>query len=509
MNVASFLSEGIQKYGEYELLIYLSENSKVVLSNVEIDKRSRAVAGGFQKMGIKRGDIVGVMVSNIPEILEMMIGAWRMGATFLPIIYMLTPNEIRYIIEDSRISVLITEAKQWPKIKEALEGHTTVQKVVIIGNGVSDERVISYDDFKVQENGTEEIVDLDPDEIGILMYTSGSTGFPKGVMLSHKNLTTSQINGLKVWPFEKSRIYVSTPMNHIYGTIYFIYACITGSTMILVPWFDPVKSLEIITEYKVGVAPLVPTMIIMMLANYNPEKHNLKSLKYMVCAGAPLAEETLVKAQETFGVTLFHGYGLTEAGSNVCFQYPDRPFKRGSVGLPIPEMQVKLVDDEGREVPQGESGEIIIKGPNVTRGYWNKPQETAAAIRNGWLHTGDLGRFDEDGELYIVGRKKDLIIKGGENLDPGISENVLLKNPAVLEVATIAIPDPKYGEEVGSAVVLKPGQTATEAELIQFAKQFMHHFAAPKRIFIMETLPKTGTGKVLKREIREIVKSLV
>lgn len=186
------------------------------------------------------------------------------------------------------------------------------------------------------------------------------------------------------------------------------------------------------------------------------------------------------------------------------------PFKIGSVGPPIPGIEVKLVDmDAGKEVAQGEVGEITVKGTSVMQGYWNKPKETAETLRDGWLHTGDLGRFDEDGELYIVGRTKDLIIKGGENIDPGVSENILYKHPAVLAAAVIGIPDKKYGEEVAAAVILKSGCEATEEELLEYLRNAVHHFVAPKRVFIMDSFPQTGTGKILKREIKKIVRELL
>lgn len=512
MNIVSHLMDGCKKYGEYDFLVHLADDAKVVLSNVEIEKRSRQVAGGLKNIGVKRGDIVGVMVSNIPEIPELMCGVMRMGATFLPIIYMLTPNEICYILEDSKTEIVITEAKFWPKIKEALEGNTSVRKIIIIGDtGNVDKKIISYDEVRNQGHAADEIVNISSNELAILMYTSGSTGFPKGVMLSHENMILSAQSGMAVWPSpsEYPANFVSVPMNHIYGVSTLICAFLGGSYIILVPWFDPVKALDIITEYKVGILPLVPTMINMLLSKFNPEKHSFKSVQYFVSSGAPLAEETLVKAENKFGVKLLHAYGMTEAGPNITHQRLDHPSKIGSVGPPVPGIEVKIVDDDDKEVPRGEVGEIVIRGPSVTRGYWNKPRETAETIRNGWLHTGDLGRFDEDGEIFIVGRKKDLIIKGGENLDPAISENVLMKHPAVLEAATIAIPDSKYGEEVGSAVILKPEKSATAEELLEFVGKSMHHFAAPKRIFILDAFPRTGVGKILKREIKEIVKKLM
>lgn len=507
MNMAGSQAEGIKKFGEYDQFTYLKNDSKIVLSNVEIDRRARAVAGGLMNLGVRKGDVVGVMVSNILEIPELMNGTMRMGAVFLPIIFMLTPPEIRYILEDARPRILITEEKLWPRVKEALGSNQTVQKIVIIGRANSGEKVLSYEDFKKQGHDPGEVLDLSADDLAILMYTSGSTGFPKGVMLSHGNLIENMLQGAAVWPSGPSDCFLGVvPMNHIYGVLGFHESCYFGSRMILIPWFDPQKALEIITDYGVTVAGMVPTMIAMMMQSYDPARHSLKFMRYLVSAGAPLSEELLIKAQELFGIKIFHGYGCTEAGPTIARQRPDGKCKIGSVGPPVPGVEVKCITDEGQEAPRGEAGEIIVKGPGVMRGYWNKPKETAETLKDGWLHTGDLGRLDEGGELFVVGRKKDLIIKGGENIDPGVSENLLYKHPAVLEAAVIAIPDAKYGEEVAAAVVLKPGQVVTEEELIGYLRNSIHHFSAPKRVFLLGALPKTGTGKILKREIREIVK---
>ncbi|NPU86601.1 MAG: AMP-binding protein [Syntrophaceae bacterium] len=513
MNMAGYLSDGIKKFGEYEQFVYIANDRRTILTNTEIDRRARSLATGLQKAGIGKGDIVGVMVSNILEIPELMNGIMRMGAAYLPIIFMLTPKEIRYILEDSQARILITEKNMWPKMKQALEGNTFVKQIIVIGAGPGDdlpEKFIPYEAFVANDGSLGDVRDLSSDDLGILMYTSGSTGFPKGVMLTHGNLIGNMLQGFKVWPYEERKevSYACVPMNHIYGCLGYHEACYFGGKLILVPPFDPVKTLEHMTEFKVSVTGLVPTMIILMMMVYKPGLHSLKSMKYCVSAGAPLAEETLLQAQEMFGIKILHGYGCTEAGPTIARQPREGKFKPGSVGPALPGLEMRLVDDEGREVPRGQVGEILVKGPGVTKGYWNKPKETAEALRDGWLHTGDLGRLDEDGELFIVGRKKDLIIKGGENIDPGVSENVLAKHPAVFMVATIGIPDAKYGEEVASAVILKPGQQVTEEDLLAYAKEHLHPFVAPKRIFLMPSFPMTGTGKVLKREIKEMVKTM-
>jgi long-chain acyl-CoA synthetase len=507
MNMAAFQVEGIQRFGEYQQFTYLTNDSKIVLSNVEIDRRAAAVAGGLKALGIRKGDIVGVMVSNIPEIPELMNGVMRLGAAFLPIIFMLSTQEVRYILEDARPRILITEEKLWSKLKEALEGNMTVEKIVLIGEERGDDKIVPYEAFKEQGSPQGDIEDLAADDLGILMYTSGSTGFPKGVMLSHGNLIENMLQGAAVWPSDPSDYFLGVvPMNHIYGVLGFHESCYFGSRMIMLPWFDPQKALEIITDDRITVSGMVPTMIAMMMQHYNPERHSLKTMKYLVSAGAPLPEELLIQAQKLFGIKIFHGYGCTEAGPTIARQRPDGTFKVGSVGPPVPGLKVKCINEEGKEVPQGEVGEIVVKGPGVMLGYWNKPKETAEALKDGWLYTGDLGRFDADGELYIVGRKKDLIIKGGENIDPGVSENILMKHPAVQMAAVIAIPDPKYGEEVGAAVVLNPDYHITAEDLLAYLGQHLHHFVAPKRIFFFDSLPKTGIGKILKREIRELVK---
>lgn len=509
MNIARYLVDGIKKYGEYEQFTYIGTDKKFVMTNVQVERNAREVAAGLKKIGVAKGDIVGVMVSNIPEIPELMNGIMRLGGVFLPIIFMLTPSEIRYILEDSQTRFLITEKSMLPKILEAVQGNKFIQKIMVVGEEKSTDRILAYNDFKQSDSTSEDVLDLNSDDLLILMYTSGSTGFPKGVMLSHHSLTWNLFAGCEVWPSDNTDlIYITVPMNHIYGCAFFHEACIKGCSIYLAGKFNAEQALKVITDHKITILPLVPTMITMMMEKYIPGKHSFQSVKRLICAGAPLAQETLIRAQKMFGVSIYHGYGMTEASSTVARQRPDRSFKLGSVGPPMAGVATRLVDEDDKDVAQGETGEIIISGPNVMKGYWNKLKETAEAMRNDWFHTGDLGKFDEDGELYIVGRKKDLIIKGGENIDPGVSENILMKHPAVSMAATIAIPDAKYGEEVGTAVILKPGQKATEKELLDYVGGQLHHFVAPKKIFIMDSFPQTGTGKILKREIRRIVQEI-
>lgn len=499
------LIENIQKFGEYEQLIYIGPEKKVVRTNVEIESGARAVATGLKKLGIVNGDVVGVCVSNIPEVPEIMNGIMRAGAIFLPIIFALTPTEICHIIEDSNCKLIITEEKLWEKIKESTRGSSAAKRFIVIGT-VKEPNIIPYGYLLKEIDERGDVKEVSGDDLAILMYTAGTTGSPKGVMLSHRNLESNMQQGAEVWPSDHSdRILITVPTNHIYGVLFYHESCAFGCTMVLLPWFEKRKVLNTITKYNITIAPLVPTMITMMMEVYDPTKHSMKSMRRMISSGAPLSETTLTKAMQVFGIKIYHGYGLTEAGPTVVRQREDRPLKYRSVGPPIPGLLVKLVDDAGNEVPQGNEGEIICKGPGVMRGYWNKPEETAAALKDGWLHTGDLGRFDEEGELYVTGRKKDLIIRGGENIDPGISESWLYKHPAVLEAAVVGIPDPKYGEEVAAALVLKSGEKVTEEELLNYVREHVHHFFAPKKVFILDAMPKNSVGKILKREIKIIL----
>ncbi|RPJ62537.1 MAG: hypothetical protein EHM12_04410 [Dehalococcoidia bacterium] len=509
MNIASFLHENIVQFGEYKQLIYAGPDGEVVLTNIDINNRASSLGASLKKLGICKGDVVGVILSNVPELPETINGVNRIGAIFMPIIFALTPPQIHYALEDSGARVLITEEKLWGKVSEAVKGLSNIKHIIVIGN-VKAPNAISYKELVAEKDLQINVVEVAEDDLAILMYTAGTTGVPKGVMLTHGNLLASMRAGAQVWPYNHdTRGLTALPMNHIFGVSGCLESNVAGSTNILLPKFDALKVLEGIMNYKITIIGLVPTMISMLMEVYDPGKHNMKTIERIVSAGATLDREILEQAEKMFGVPIYQGYGMTEVGGAVSRQHLDKPRKAGSVGLPLPGVKLKIVDDDGNELPQGKDGEIICKGPIVMKGYYRKAVETAAALKNGWLHTGDIGKLDKEGELFITGRKKDLIIKGGENVDPGISENWLYKHPAIHEAAVIGIPDVKYGEEVAAAVVLKPGQKVTEQELISYMKEHVHYFYAPNRIFIFSELPKNTAGKILKNEIREKLKASI
>ncbi|MGD0854737.1 MAG: class I adenylate-forming enzyme family protein [Dehalococcoidia bacterium] len=505
INIGQLLDNNVWRYGEYKQLIYITNGSEQIFTNKHILGQARALATGLKIKAVKKGDIVASVLSNIPEIPEIINGVHRMGGVYLPIVFMLTAPEIRYILEDSRCKVIITEDTLLTKVLEAAEGTKTLQTIILIGEATGKDIVYYSELLKVSdERGN--IVEVDDNDLAILMYTSGTTGYPKGVMLTHQNMYSQMKAGISVWGIDRCETLLTTvPMNTIYGVLSCLEGYHEGFSNILMPPFDPRKVLDTVRKYRASVLPVVPTMLNFMLVVWNPSIDDISSIDLLICSGAPLPLETLKKAQKTFGVEITQGYGCTEVGGSISRQRKDWPRKPGSTGFPISGMAVKIVDDNGNEVQRGQEGEIICKGPMVMKGYLNKPRETADALKNGWLYTGDIGKFDDDGELYVTGLKKDIIIKGGENIDPGISENWLYKHPAVADAAVFGIKDEKYGEEIAAAVVLKPGFQITEVELLEYLSGHIHHYMAPKKIFFMKAMPKTGIGKIRKNEIRRVI----
>jgi acyl-CoA synthetase (AMP-forming)/AMP-acid ligase II len=506
-NIAGLLDRNVALFGEYEQFIYLDAGEPQKLTNKEILLHSRTLATGLQKIGINKGDIVGTIVSNILEIPELINGISRCGAVYLPIVFVLMPAEINYILKDSGCKVLITEHKLLQKVLEAAKDIPTIEKIVVIGGEIGGDKIIPYADLMKESDERGNIVPVDRSDTVILMYTSGTTGVPKGVMLSHLSLEFQMKSGVAYWGSEyKSRGLVTLPMNHIMGMLTCLEGNEVGSITYMMQPFDPRKVLDAIRKHKLELVPMVPTMIINLIHAFDPEKDDLSSLgPFIISAGGPLSLETIEQAKRVLHKDIRQAYGCTETAGSITRQHKDLPFKPGSVGWPLAAVTIKIVDENGKEVPRGAEGEVTCKSPMNMKGYLNKPKETADCLINGWFHTGDLGHIDEDGELFITGRKKDIIIKGGDNIDPGVSEALLFKHPAVKECAVIGMKDAKYGEEVAAAVTLKPGAKATEEEVLTYLNQHLKPFVAPKKIFFFAALPKTGLGKILKREIRRII----
>jgi long-chain acyl-CoA synthetase len=342
------------------------------------------------------------------------------------------------------------------------------------------------------------------DDDAVILYTSGTTGKPKGAQLTHANLVrNAELTARTLLKNDPDDVMMGClPLFHVFGLTCGLNATVVaGGTLTLLPRFDPAKALEIIQRDKVTIFEGVPTMYAALLHHPEADPAMAATLRVCVSGGASMPVEILRGFEEKFGCIILEGYGLSETSPVASFNHPDRVRKPGSIGTPIEGVQMRLIDDTGQTAAAGEIGEIAIRGHNVMKGYWGKPEATAEAITDGWFRTGDLAKVDSDGYYYIVDRKKDLIIRGGYNVYPRELEEVLHEHPAVAEVAVVGIPHPDLGEEVGAAVALKPGASATAAELREFAKDKVAAYKYPRQVWLVTSLPKGPTGKILRREV--------
>jgi long-chain acyl-CoA synthetase len=430
-----------------------------------------------------------------------------MGAVFLPVIFALTAPEIRYILEDSRANTVITEESLVPKIEEACQGLRGIRNLIVTNPGGPASRGLSLEEILGKYPDEFSMLPVQEDDLAVLMYTSGTTGSPKGVMLSHGNLSSNVEAGAIAIPTRHTdTMLIPLPLNHIFGLLMVNECNLSGARMILHKWFDPQLALRSITRNKVTEFVGVPTMYIRLMDTFDPALHSIESIRQFLSGGAPLSAETQMAVEAKWEKPFYQGYGLTECSPTVSRQRVGRPRKPGCVGPAVDKVQIRILDEEDRELPQGEAGEVGVRGPNVMKGYFNREDATREAMRNGWLHTGDVGYLDPDGELFITDRKKDLIIRGGENISPGAVEDILFKHPAVLETAVVGIPDPVYGEEVKAYVVLKQGLQASEKDLLEHCLKHIPRFKSPKSIGFLKELPKNSVGKVLKRTLRDMEK---
>jgi long-chain acyl-CoA synthetase len=368
------------------------------------------------------------------------------------------------------------------------------------------EHVLSYKKLLAENSDQCPIEAVKDDDLAALIYTAGTTGNPKGVMHTHKSLLSNaqmQVDTVDV-PSGLTSIMV-LPLCHSYGIASTNFGMLKGGgKAVVLDSFDIDKLFSAIEKYKAQIIGAVPTMYIFMLLHPDPKKYDLSSMKYWISGSAPLTIETWNQFKAKFGGEIAEGWGLTEAGANNSANPLQGPKKIRSIGTPMKGTLMKVVDDLGNELPVGKEGEILISGPMLMKGYWQNPEETAKVLRDGWLYTGDVGYQDEEGYFFITERKKDLIIKGGENIAPREVEEVLYTHPAVSEACVVGIPDDVYGENIKAWVVLKPGQTATADEIIQHCQSKLKRFKSPKEVAFLPALPKSLVGKILRKELRKM-----
>ncbi|MBW1891582.1 MAG: long-chain-fatty-acid--CoA ligase [Deltaproteobacteria bacterium] len=504
MNLVTLSEEKIAQFGETTSLIFQEE----AYTTTRIDGISRRLAAGLKSLDIGRGDHVVVSMPNSPEVFACFGAIWRIGAVIVPIMFLLGEEETRYILNHSDAKAIITSSDLLEKMDNAGKGIDHIKNVIVLnGENLTDK--VDFHSLVDANAPLETVEDVEDDDIALMIYTSGTTGRPKGVMLSHHNLHS---NAVATWEAAKTDVpdvtILCLPLAHSFGVVVMNAGNVSPfkeSYGVLLSWFDPEDVFRLIEKHKATNFIGVPTMYQIMLHHPAAEKYDLSSLVRCSISAAPVSDELYRAFTKKFDCEMYEGYGLTEASPSVALCRRDMPLKKGSTGVPIPGVTVKIFDMEDNEVPAGEQGEIVIKGPNVMVGYYKNPEETAQTLRNGWLHTGDIGYVDAEGYLFITDRIKDLVIKGGYNIYPSEIEGYIEGHPSIAEVAVIGIPDEKYGEALMAFVVKIPGEELAEKDVIDYATSRITPFKAPSKVMFVDTLPKSLVGKILKKELRKMV----
>jgi fatty-acyl-CoA synthase len=497
------------------------EREAVVCGNMRLDYRSFTervwrLANGLDSMGLEKGDRVAILHENCHIFLEAYFAAAHLGLILVPLNFRLSPRELAMILNDSGSGVLIAQSKFQDQV-EALPGFSCRMNHVIWTQG----------DPSPEDMGYEAVLSGHPadpprdrglkdDDVAHLYYTSGTTGRPKGVMLTHKNVKSHALGTIAELNLTDSDHWFHVaPLFHLadaWATFAITWA---GGKHVIVPVFDALRVLSLIQEERITLSNLIPTMLNMMVNQPEVGDYDFSSLRVILSGGAPIAPEVVRRIIDTFKCDYIQTYGMTETSPYLTLSIlkdhlKDLPRERqlefkASTGREFINVSLKVVDPRGKDVARDnrEVGEIIVKGDTVTPGYWNLPEETEKALKDGWLHTGDLAVINEEEYVTIVDRKKDMIITGGENVYSTEVENVLYTHGAVLEVAVIGVPDPKWGEAVKACVVLKPGETTTREEIIAFCKANLAGYKAPKSVDFLDALPRTGSGKIYKKGLKE------
>lgn len=459
------------------------------------------VAALLTNIGIRKGDVVSLLLPNSVEYVIAYFACWQLGASAGPINSLLKEHEMSYVISDSEAKALLVHTDFRPIVEKIRSELPTLKAIVTLDNEPEATR------NSVAES-TEPIA-IDTDDEAIIIYTSGTTGKPKGCLLTHGNIVANA-QQISTWLnfTSNDRLLTIMPLFHMNAvSVTTMSALYAGGSTVVSPKFSASRFWRIISDYEITSFGSVATMLLMLLSTYPegvPAGLKTEQLRFTMCGSAPVPAEVIKRFEETFGCLVIEGYGLSESTCRSTFNPPDLRRRQGSCGLPIGN-EMRVVDDDDQEVEDGTLGEIVLRGDNILKGYYKNPTATTEAFRNGWFHTGDIGYRDSDGFYYIVDRKSDMIIRGGENIYPREIDEVLYQHPAVASAAAVGIPDELYGEEVTAFVVLKDSTSTTAEELIEFCRDRLADYKCPKTIRVVKEIPKGPTGKLLKRELAKMV----
>ncbi|WHY68972.1 long-chain-fatty-acid--CoA ligase [Neobacillus sp. SuZ13] len=496
LNLNENLKESVARFPNRTAYTFLNQSK----TYAELDKLVDCASISLHDAGIRKGDRVALVLGNCPEFVIAYFGILRAGAVVVPINPVYTSAEIAYILSNSQAKAVIAHSSLEPTIssvKEKLEHLKMVIYTESIGSEWSWERLIQ------ESKEVFESPSINEGDLAVILYTSGTTGKPKGAMLSHRNMASNTASMAQLAEFtEEDRIIAVLPMFHVFS----IATCInmpiaSGAAIVIVPRFSPTDVINTIKREKATIFAGVPTMFSFLLQVPGASAENFSSIRACFSGGASIPVELLHRFEEKFQVPVLEGYGLSETAPVTAFNPLRGKRKPGSVGIDIPEVKNKVVDLNGIEVRRGEIGELIVKGPNVMMGYLGMPEATSSTLKDGWFYTGDLARMDEEGYIYIVDRIKDMILVGGYNVYPREVEEVLYQHPAIVETSVIGIPDNEYGEIVKAFVVTNDEGITTD-DILYFCKDKLAKYKLPKQVEFMKELPKNSTGKILRRALR-------
>ena len=505
MNVSYCLRRAVRFHGSK--IAILHEQHRITYR--EFSDRVEHSARRMAALGMRKGDRVAVLMGNSPAYLNLYFSLPLLGALIVPINTRWHAKEITFTLNDSDASFLIVDERFVDVARDILQSVPSLKQVLYYGAGDCPDGLI---DLCTQPpNASAVFEEPEENDLAGLFYTSGTTGGPKGAMLSHRNLYSNAVHSLLPPSFIEpgSRFLHAAPMFHLADIGALLALTLTGASHSFLPSFDPELLMQAIERYRISAVILVPTMINMLVNDPALGRYDLSSLDRVSYGASPMPLPLLKTAMEKLKCNFSQGYGMTEVSPLATVLLPeDHRLDEGftpvsSAGKPILGVEVRVVDQDDVELATGEIGEIIVRGPNVMHGYWKRPEISAEALRGGWMHTGDMGKFDEDGYLYILDRKKDMVKPGGENVYSPEVESVMCAHPAILEAAVIGVPDPKWGEAIRAVVALRSGCSVTERELIQFCRDRLTRFKCPTSVVFTDALPKGGTGKIQKSVLRE------
>jgi acyl-CoA synthetase (AMP-forming)/AMP-acid ligase II len=501
-NVGQLLTKRAYRDPDVEAIFEPSSDRR--FSFRELNSRSNQVANALTGSGVSLGDRVGLLLMNGVEFVESFFAAGKIGAVNVPLNWRLVADELEFILHDAGATVLIY-GSDFAEIAAELRsrGDKTAISTWIQVGGEATDGVADYDEWIGAASAAEPAPVGAGDDLVFIMYTSGTTGLPKGVMHSHDTVLWSILTAVATADFQSGDKYlISLPMFHV-GALNPVLCCIYGGCSVtILKSFDPLQSWELIRDEKITITLMVPVMLQYMLAVRNPDEHDASTLRWVMSGAAPVAK-TLIEQYDALGIEIHQVYGLTETGGPACLiSSADAIARAGSTGKAFYFTEVKVVNEHGADCGPDESGEVLVKGPNVMVGYWNRPEATAEAVIDGWLYTGDVATIDEDGFVTIVDRVKDMLISGGENVYPAEIESVLLAHEKIADVGVIGIPSAKWGESPLAAIV-PADDSLTIEEVIEFCKGKLAPFKSVKAVEFVTELPRNPSGKILKRELRE------